>query len=380
MRSPSVVALAFGCVLAALAGVLMLLSSPSSSRTSSLQRQDDHSHRSLQTTFAAAAAASTTTNVASLPVLAYMGNNGQGGVFPLEECQADCDFDAECMPGLICFQRNAGDPVPGCSGTEDVYGYDYCVDPNAVVSVNVNVVSVDTQAPTEAPLPDYYAEEDKPVTYYISTSYSSASGDTVGEADDYYNNDDVDGDDGPPATNDDTTDDADDNIMDDNNQADYTVSDPFVLKMYWQEGYRWQQETFERKWCMRCDSSQQECASGRGIYVTNCDADMTTNWEYLNLADGSFSLRLRDADLCMQANGFARVTVEPCDLSNPSQNWRGVNGVAEFNNRFELRAQPYPNDCVTQQHHPRQGEFLYLYPCELPESDTTNFWNMIGPS
>ncbi|HEY9708970.1 MAG TPA: hypothetical protein V6D48_12285 [Oculatellaceae cyanobacterium] len=26
----------------------------------------------------------------------------------------------------------------------------------------------------------------------------------------------------------------------------------FRLKMYWQQGYYWQEETFERKWCMQC--------------------------------------------------------------------------------------------------------------------------------
>eukprot|EP00808_Paulinella_micropora_P026003 g69710.t1 len=40
-------------------------------------------------------------------------------------CVGDCDVDSDCAPGLSCFQRDAGMPVPGCSGTA-VDAKDYC--------------------------------------------------------------------------------------------------------------------------------------------------------------------------------------------------------------------------------------------------------------
>eukprot|EP00808_Paulinella_micropora_P001810 g25698.t1 len=40
-------------------------------------------------------------------------------------CVGDCDEDSDCAPGLSCFQRDAGMPVPGCSGTA-VDAKDYC--------------------------------------------------------------------------------------------------------------------------------------------------------------------------------------------------------------------------------------------------------------
>ncbi|KAL7456689.1 hypothetical protein ACHAWC_009012 [Mediolabrus comicus] len=50
-------------------------------------------------------------------------------VFPLVECQGDCDSDIDCIVGLICYQRSSSnESVPGCSGGElDESGTDYCV-------------------------------------------------------------------------------------------------------------------------------------------------------------------------------------------------------------------------------------------------------------
>jgi len=47
---------------------------------------------------------------------------------PLGECQGDCDEDEDCKGNLVCFQRDPGDPVPGCEGGEEAMSKtDYCV-------------------------------------------------------------------------------------------------------------------------------------------------------------------------------------------------------------------------------------------------------------
>ena len=75
--------------------------------------------------------AATTTSVPVLE-LELKGNNGSpSSVYPLGECEGDCDDDDECGPGLICFQRDSSDPVPGCLGMDRSQN-DYCIrDPNA---------------------------------------------------------------------------------------------------------------------------------------------------------------------------------------------------------------------------------------------------------
>jgi len=48
--------------------------------------------------------------------------------FPLGYCEGDCDSDDHCRPGLVCHQRNDYEPVPGCSGgSEDGSSTDFCV-------------------------------------------------------------------------------------------------------------------------------------------------------------------------------------------------------------------------------------------------------------
>mmetsp|Transcript_23515 Transcript_23515/g.50036 ORF Transcript_23515/g.50036 Transcript_23515/m.50036 type:complete len:621 (+) Transcript_23515:131-1993(+) len=51
--------------------------------------------------------------------------------FPLGLCVGDCDRDADCAEGLVCFQRGANDPVPFCYGGEnDFTRTDYCTYPS----------------------------------------------------------------------------------------------------------------------------------------------------------------------------------------------------------------------------------------------------------
>lgn len=62
-----------------------------------------------------------------------------GGIFscssktPCEKCEGDCDKDADCKGDLKCFKRDKFEFVPGCKpgGMADIYGHDYCYDPNA---------------------------------------------------------------------------------------------------------------------------------------------------------------------------------------------------------------------------------------------------------
>lgn len=70
---------------------------------------------------------------ASLPFLDEVGNNGVrgDGIFPLGECQGDCDSDWDCQWGMICFKRDEFESVPGCQsdGPNDNEGTDYCYYP-----------------------------------------------------------------------------------------------------------------------------------------------------------------------------------------------------------------------------------------------------------
>ena len=61
-------------------------------------------------------------------VLNHIGECMEGNTGQCRECEGDCDEDADCMGGLVCFQREDGESIPGCTGGSmyDIEGKDYC--------------------------------------------------------------------------------------------------------------------------------------------------------------------------------------------------------------------------------------------------------------
>ena len=54
-------------------------------------------------------------------------------------CEADCDGDSDCEPGLKCRQRHVFEAVPGCvgeGGAHDRYGKDVCYLPSLYCPIN----------------------------------------------------------------------------------------------------------------------------------------------------------------------------------------------------------------------------------------------------
>lgn len=86
-------------------------------------------------------------------------NRGWEPAFKLGECEGDCDEDTDCMPGLICFQREAARvAVPGCTGgEEDESLTDYCAYPELPEDVDVEDIPdvedgrTETSPPTTPP-------------------------------------------------------------------------------------------------------------------------------------------------------------------------------------------------------------------------------------
>eukprot|EP00934_Nitzschia_sp_Nitz4_P005076 Nitzschia sp. Nitz4//NODE_293_length_29386_cov_71.949235//2837//4960//NITZ4_additional_000031-RA//-1//CDS//3329531815//5066//frame0 len=64
----------------------------------------------------------------TLPSLVtYDGVNPPDDALPLGMCTGDCDSDIDCGEDLFCYERDAGERVPGCSGGyEELSGKDYC--------------------------------------------------------------------------------------------------------------------------------------------------------------------------------------------------------------------------------------------------------------
>lgn len=65
--------------------------------------------------------------------------------YPLQACQADCDDDSECDEGLICYQRQDIEAVPGCDGDPEAFPFeDFCIDLGNVALPMLEKVSIRT--------------------------------------------------------------------------------------------------------------------------------------------------------------------------------------------------------------------------------------------
>jgi hypothetical protein len=89
--------------------------------------------------------------------LQSFGGTPPGDRFPLGECEGDCDSDSDCGPGLRCHMRNNFDPTPGCSGF-DASRTDYCVNnnpnsPTAPAPGPAQTIPAPGPAPVPAPAP-----------------------------------------------------------------------------------------------------------------------------------------------------------------------------------------------------------------------------------
>ncbi|GKZ00110.1 hypothetical protein MPSEU_000964400 [Mayamaea pseudoterrestris] len=318
--------------------------------------------------------------------LSLKGDNGNpGNAFPLGECQGDCDSDNDCDGDLVCHQRDDGEEVPGCSGVAES-NWDYCIRPPTYTSTSPPEITTETTITTEVKLKGNDGSPSSAFPLGLCqgdcdsdsdcatglTCFQRSGGDAVpgcsgGENDNSNSDYCID----PYGSQVEAT------VAPTQPLGEGSVSETFGLKIYWEQGYRWQDETFERKWCLRCDSDNQECSPGRRVYITDCDTDMISQWQFLYLPDEtSFFWKLVASDLCITvpSNTQDRFTVEYCDSNNERQLFT-TTPKADWSGPFEIHPVWASDGCVANTHHPKFGEALYLWRCEVSEASTTSQWN-----
>jgi hypothetical protein len=160
----------------------------------------------------------------------------------------------------------------------------------------------------------------------------------------------------------------------------------FELKMYWQTGYLWQGENFDRKWCMKCDDTTPECHAGQNVYVTQCvtnsTSDEPTNWQFVYLPSGAFYIKISSSDLCLTLPTDTKnpLDVEVCNSYNERQLFFTANGQAIWGSHFELHPATAYNKCLDITHHPKFGERIFAWPCSYLKYWTTGLWNFVNGS
>lgn len=166
------------------------------------------------------------------------------------------------------------------------------------------------------------------------------------------------------------------------------------LKLFWEEGYDWQEEDFERKWCMHFDYQglpgtgmcwyglERRPCNPDQIYVAKCNSDPQQRFDLILLSNNNsediFLIQVPNKNACLEMQGNS-IFLRPCNLQNSLQQWKTLNGSLA-GRRFEIVPSSRPTHCVTQAHHPKAGEVVELYKCSVARSPEhiTSFWHLYG--
>lgn len=333
-------------------------------------------------------------NLVTAVTLKRTGNDGSpASVFPLTKCQGDCDKDSDCANNLKCFNRKPGDDIrkiPGCTTstvtklTND--GTDYCYDPKDSITSPIKApspVATPRSAPKSAPTTTrgtilYKGEDWNPRDAYplgICEGDCDGDYDCEGELVCHHRDTDDSGKLGQVpscAGRDSTT--RDYCIRPSDEIAVPPVSGAFRFKKYWQFGYKWQDEFWEQEWCMECDGGNSgTCEVDDSIIISHCSHDRSTWFVYENLTSGISQIKIAASEnLCLQLVGNNDIRVKVCDGNNERQKFKALNG-SFGGTKFELGT-VQRDGCISQHHHPKDGEIIFRMDCALTRKHTTSFW------
>ncbi len=333
-------------------------------------------------------------NLFTTATLKRTGNDGSpASVFPLTKCHGDCDTDSDCANNLKCFNRKPGDDIkkiPGCTTntvtelTND--GTDYCYDPKDSITSPIKApspVATPRSAPNSAPATTrgtilYKGEDWNPRDAYpLGLCEGDCDGDYDCEGELVCHQRDTDesgklGQVPSCAGRDSTT--RDYCIRPSDEIAVPPVSGAFRFKKYWQVGYKWQDEFWEQEWCMECSGgSSSTCEVDDSIIISHCSHDRSTWFVYENLTSGISQIKVAASkSLCLQLVGNNDMRVKVCDGNNEWQKFKALNGTFG-GTKFELGT-VQRDGCISQHHHPKDGEIVFRMDCALTRKHTTSFW------
>jgi hypothetical protein len=332
-------------------------------------------------------------NLVTVKTLNRVGNDGDPtSVFPLQKCQGDCDDDDDCFGTFKCFQRKKGDDIrkiPGCTAknvadaTND--GTDYCYDPSDSI-VAPTKPSSPVPAPRTAPVAAptkvrgtilYVGEDWNPKGEFplgLCEGECDGDFDCAGELVCHQRDKDTTGKLGtvPGCAGRDTT--TNDYCINPSDElAIPPVNGAFRFKKYWENGYKWQDEFWEQEWCMECSGGNaNSCEVGDSIIISHCSHDKSTWFVYQGLKDGVTQIQIATTNLCLEWVSDRDILVRTCNGTNERQKFKALNGTFG-GKKFELST-VQKEWCLSQHHHPKDEELIYLMDCALTRKHTTSFW------
>ncbi|CAB9516812.1 expressed unknown protein [Seminavis robusta] len=180
----------------------------------------------------------------------------------------------------------------------------------------------------------------------------------------------------------------------------------FHIKLYWEEGYYWQNETLDREWCMISNFDgypgsgvcwygleESNCTASQ-LYIGKCLLGDERQWfTFENLgstysgSDDHTEVLIKTLDnRCLYRHASDVYLAPYCDPEDPLQRFFALNGTLPLNgpepgNKFEIgQYQGYTLDnCLTNAHHPKSGEVIEFHVCEHARAhdDQTSYWELL---
>ena len=138
---------------------------------------------------------------------------------------------------------------------------------------------------------------------------------------------------------------------------------PFRLGMYWENGYLWQESRREKRYCAQCKRS---CRNGDSLWVRKCNR--RSSRQYFVKVDNTLRPN-NNRRVCVTRTGDRKIRLYKC-VGSTRQEWNGI----DFGRNFELTAGQSNEKCLSQHHHPKEREVLYMETCKLARLSDTSYW------
>lgn len=108
-------------------------------------------------------------------------------------------------------------------------------------------------------------------------------------------------------------------------------------------GYDWQNEPFERKWCLTCRGG---CSANNGeIEIKDCDGS-PTRWEFVSHGPNEVQIKVANQNICVEEFADNDLELSTCDSLNQKQRFVAFGG--SFNDRrFEISPKLRQGWCFT---------------------------------
>ncbi|KAL7539790.1 hypothetical protein ACHAXR_009605 [Thalassiosira sp. AJA248-18] len=182
----------------------------------------------------------------------------------------------------------------------------------------------------------------------------------------------------------------------------------FGLRLHWEPGFMWQESPDEAFFCMACawcDDNifdehcdiQSFCEENMSLALVNCHPNKRnsskrrmeiTTFTLGKRSSGLFGvgnsfagdqIQVYGTNLCLHRIGTRAIFLQQCDAASAEQRFLGFRSGGQAmellpEGSFKKNGIEFDR-CLTQHHHPRQGERIYADECRKARNSDTNLWS-----